>query len=56
MSKNTTIVAIFREFLTRYQRHFGLLFLLLVFEGKVAALSVLALVPMADFTLDPALA
>jgi len=29
---------------------------LLVFEGAVAALSVLTLVPLADFMLDPALA
>ena len=33
MSKNSSIVAIFSEFLTRYQRHFGMLFLLLVVEG-----------------------
>jgi ABC-type bacteriocin/lantibiotic exporter with double-glycine peptidase domain len=56
VSKNSSIVAIFREFLTRYPRHFGLLFLLLVVEGSVAALSVMALVPLADFMLDPALA
>ena len=56
MSKNSSIVAIFREFLTNYPRHFGLLFLLLVVEGAVAALSVMALVPLADFMLDPALA
>ena len=56
MSKNSSIVAIFREFFTRYPRHFGLLFLLLVGEGAVAALSVLALVPLADFILDSSLA
>ena len=56
MSKNSSIVAIFSEFLTRYPRHFGMLFLLLVFEGAVAAFSVMALVPIAHFTLDPALA
>ena len=56
MIKNSSIVAIFSEFLTRYPRHFGLLFLLLVVEGVVAALSVVALVPLADFMLDPALA
>ncbi len=41
--------------MTRYPRHFCLLFLLLVVEGTVAAMSVLAIVPMADFLLDPAL-
>ncbi len=56
MSKSSSIVAIFSEFLTRYPRHFGLLFLLLVVEGAAAALSVMALVPLADFMLDPALA
>ena len=56
MSKNSSIVAIFSEFLTRYQRHFGMLFLLLVVEGAVSALSVMALVPLADFMVDPALA
>ena len=56
MNKNSSIVAIFREFLTNYPRSFGLLFLLLVGEGAVAALSVLALVPLADFMLDSSLA
>lgn len=56
MTKNSSLVAIFSEFLTRYPRHFGLLFLLLVVEGAVAALSVVALVPLADFMLDPSLA
>jgi len=55
IQKSSSIVAIFREFLTRYPKHFGLLFLLLVIEGIVAAMSVLAIVPMADFLLDPSL-
>ena len=55
MKSNSSIVAIFSEFLTRYPRHFGLLFLFLVVEGAAAALSVLAIVPMADFLLDPTL-
>ena len=48
-------MAIFGEFLTRYPRHFGFLFLLLVLEGIAAAMSLMALVPMADFMLDPSL-
>jgi ATP-binding cassette subfamily B protein len=56
MSNRSSIVAIFSEFLTRYPKQFGLLFLLLVIEGAAAALSVLAIVPMADFMLDPSLA
>lgn len=55
MKNRSSIVAIFSEFLTRYPRHFSLLFLLLVVEGAAAALSVLAIVPMADFLLDPSL-
>lgn len=55
MNKNSAIVAIFREFLSRYPRQFGVLFSLLIVEGAAAAMSVLALVPMADFLLDPAL-
>ncbi len=53
MKSKSSIVAIFREFLTRYPRHFGFLFLLLLLEGAVAAMSVLSLVPIADFLLDP---
>jgi ATP-binding cassette subfamily B protein len=56
MNKNSSIVTIFSEFLTQYPRHFVFLFLLLVFEGAVAALSILALVPLADFMLDSSLA
>ena len=56
MNGNSAIVAIFREFIGRYPWQFGLLFLLLVAEGAAAALSILALVPLADFLLDPALA
>lgn len=53
--KSSSIVAIFSEFLIRYPRHFVLLFLLLVIEGAVAAMTVLAVMPMADFLLDPSL-
>ena len=51
----SSVAAIFSEFFVRYPRHFGLLFLLLVVEGAVAMMSVLAIVPMADFMLDPSL-
>jgi ABC-type multidrug transport system fused ATPase/permease subunit len=55
VKNNSSIVAIFGEFLTFYPKHFGLLFLLLVIEGAAAALSILAIVPIADFLLDPSL-
>ena len=55
MKNNSSIIAIFGEFLARYPKHFGLLLLLLVIEGAAAAMSILAIVPMADFFLDPLL-
>lgn len=55
VKKSSSIVTIFREFLTRYPRHFSLLFLLLVIQGAVAMMSMLAIVPMTDFLLDPSL-
>ncbi|MEQ1794852.1 MAG: ABC transporter ATP-binding protein [Nitrospira sp.] len=39
-----------------YPKHFGLLFLLLTIEGISAGLTVLLVVPIADFMLDPSLA
>ncbi|PIR26669.1 MAG: ABC transporter ATP-binding protein [Deltaproteobacteria bacterium CG11_big_fil_rev_8_21_14_0_20_42_23] len=42
--------------MTSYPRHFVVLFLILVVEGIVAAAAVLAMVPLADFLLDPTLA
>ena len=50
-----SVMLIFREFFSRYPKEFALLFLLLVFEGASAAMAVLAIVPMADFLLDPTL-
>ena len=55
MSKISSIVGVFSEFLTRYPRQFGMLFLLLVVEGLAATLSVMSIVPLADFMLDPLL-
>lgn len=56
LKKNSSIATIFREFFTRYPKHFSLLFLLLVVEGATAALAVMALVPLADFMIDSSLA
>lgn len=55
VNKISTISTIFKEFIALYPRHFILLFLCLVVEGFAAAMSVLAVVPMADFLLDPTL-
>jgi ABC-type multidrug transport system fused ATPase/permease subunit len=53
--KKTSIVGIFRDFLVRYPRHFALLLVVLVLEGVVSAAAVLAIVPLADFLVNPAL-
>lgn len=53
MIKKTSIASIFKEFLTRFPRQFGMLFFILVIEGLVAAVAVLAIVPLTDFLLDP---
>ena len=55
MQKRVNLGYIFREFFTQYPRQFGLLFGILVAEGLVAATGVLALIPLADFLLDPLL-
>ena len=55
MSKKSSLVAIFKEFISQYPIHFGSLFLILVFDGIVAASSVLTLAPLADYLLDPML-
>ena len=55
MKKRSSLASIFSEFLTRYPRQFALLFMMLFVEGFVATLSILAVVPMADFLLDASL-
>jgi ABC-type multidrug transport system fused ATPase/permease subunit len=50
------LTAIAGEFLSRYPRHFVLLAAILVAGGFVAMLSVMAIVPLADYLFDPALA
>ena len=55
LSRASSIVPIFREFVIRYPRHLAALFAILVVEGLIAAGAVLAVVPLADFLLDPSL-
>jgi ABC-type multidrug transport system fused ATPase/permease subunit len=55
LKKKSSLVSIFGEFVTRYPKQFGLLFLFLVIEGAAAALSMLAIIPMADILIDPLL-
>ena len=49
------IILIFKEFFRENPRHFLILFSLLLLEGIVVASSVLAVIPLADFLLDPGL-
>jgi ABC-type multidrug transport system fused ATPase/permease subunit len=55
LNKKTSLKIIFKEFTTRYPKEFLCLFLFLVIEGATAALSMLAIIPMADFVLDPSM-
>ena len=55
MSKTSSIFPIFREFMARYPQHFLLLFFFILIEGAVAASSILAIVPFADFLIDSSL-
>jgi ABC-type multidrug transport system fused ATPase/permease subunit len=55
MSQRSSIITIFGEFLANYPKQFGLLFLLLVGQGVASAFSVLTVVPLAEFMLDPSL-
>lgn len=56
MKKKSGIISIFREFLTQYPKEFSFLFGILVAEGIVATLSLLAVIPLADYLIDPSLA
>jgi ATP-binding cassette subfamily B protein len=55
MSQLRTISKIFKEFLEENPKSFLLLFFLLLVEGIVAASSVLAMIPLADFLFDSTL-
>lgn len=55
MTQLQKIILIFKEFFRENPRHFLILFSLLLLEGIVAASSVLAVIPLADFLLDPGL-
>jgi ABC-type multidrug transport system fused ATPase/permease subunit len=55
MNKPTSIITIFSEFLFRYPLHFGFLFFIILVEGAIAGLSVIAVVPLGDFLIDSSL-
>jgi len=53
MSKISKISEIFLEFFKNYPRKFLFLFILLLLEGVIAASTVLSIIPLADYLLDP---
>jgi len=55
MEQVKKIINIFKEYINKYRKYFLFLFLLLIIEGIVAAASVIAAVPLADFLLDQSL-
>jgi ABC-type multidrug transport system fused ATPase/permease subunit len=55
LKNNTHILNIFGNFINNYPKHFLLLFLLILCEGLLAGFSMLAIIPMADYLLDPSL-
>lgn len=55
MKKRQSILAIFCEFARSYPRQFIALFILLLIEGLASALSIMTLVPVADYLVDPSL-
>ena len=52
MSQLRKISKIFKEFIKENPKSFLLLFFLLLVEGVVAASSILAVIPLADYLLD----
>ena len=55
MNQSSSLLPIVREFLAKYPKPFVFLFFILLFEGAVSGLSIVAVVPLADFLLDPEL-
>ena len=55
MNNKNKIVKIFCEFIQNHPRQFILLFFILVIDGIVTSSSVLAILPLTDFLLDPTL-
>ncbi len=56
MSQISQIIALFKELVARYPKHFLLLLSLLIFQGGMAGVTVLSLIPLADYIFDPLLA
>jgi ATP-binding cassette subfamily B protein len=55
MKNKSSIFSIFKEFISKFPKQFSLLFILLLIEGISAALSIVTVIPIADYIIDPAL-
>ena len=53
LKKKLKIKDIFYDFITKYPKEFSSLFIFLVIEGFIAAVALLAVLPMADYLIDP---
>ena len=56
MESNLSLIDIFLIFIKKYPKEFFFLFLILVLEGLIAALSVFSVIPLADFMMDSRIA
>ncbi len=54
-NNNSSSFLIFKELFINFKRGFFLLFFLVLIEGFLAGLSVLAIIPLSDFLIDPSL-
>jgi len=55
VNKKTSVVSILKEFLTLYPIYFLFLFFLLVLDGLIAASTILSMLPLTEYLLDPSL-
>ena len=54
-NNNSSSFLIFKELFVNFKRGFFLLFFLVLIEGFLAGLSVLSIIPLSDFLIDPSL-
>jgi ABC-type multidrug transport system fused ATPase/permease subunit len=55
MGTKSSILKIFAEFLNNYPKQFGLLIAMLVLEGLTSAFSMLSIIPLTDYFVNPSL-
>ena len=55
VKKNSSIFQIISEFIVRYPKYFALLFFLILIEGFITAITIVSMIPLTDYLLDPVL-